>query len=92
MDTLVGIWIGVRWLTSVIFMVRAGDLIVNKLPVWQCFLVDIAGADEVDIFINYRAASADQFDGIFKIMAVVEVEINFVEKGDCSIYKTSRIA
>ena len=58
----------------------------------QRLLLDIAGADEVDILINYRAASADQFDGISKIMAVVEVEINFVEKGDCFTYKQSRIA
>ena len=70
----------------------AGDLIVNILLVWRCFLLDIAGADKVDIFINYRAASADQFNGIFKIMAVVEVKINFIKKGDCFIYKQSWIA
>ena len=70
----------------------AGDLIINTLPVWRYFLFNITGADKVDIFINYRAASADQFDNISKMMAVVEVEINFVEKGDCSIYKHSRIA
>ena len=50
------------------------------------------GADRVDIFINYRAASIDQFDGISKIIAIVEVEINFVKKGNYSIYKQSRIA
>ena len=70
----------------------AGDLIVNTSLVWRRFLVNIAGANKVDIFINYRAASADQFDGIFKIMAVVEVKINFIKKGNCSIYKTSQIA
>ena len=69
-----------------------GDLIINTLPVWWRFLLDIAGADEVDIFIDYRAASTDQFDDISKMMAVVEVEINFVEKGDCSAYKQCRIA
>jgi hypothetical protein len=31
------------------------------------------GADGVDILINYRAASADQFDGISEIIAVVGV-------------------
>jgi len=31
------------------------------------------GANGVDILINYRAASADQFNGIFKIVTVVEV-------------------
>ena len=66
-----------------------GNLIINTLPIQQHFLPNIVGANRVDIFINYRAASADQFNGISKIMAVVEVEINFVEKGDCSIYKTS---
>ena len=67
----------------------AGNLIINISPVQRRFLVNITGANEVDIFINYRAASADQFNGISKIMAVVEVKINFIEKGDCSIYKTS---
>ena len=42
--------------------------------------------------IDYRAASADQFDGISEVIAVVEVEINFVEEGDYSTYKTSRSA
>ena len=37
--------------------------------------------------IDYRAPSADQFDGISEVIAVVEVEINFIEEGDCSIYK-----
>ena len=74
------------------FVVGASDSIVDTSPVWRRFLLDIAGADEVDIFIDYRAASADQFDGISMIMAVVEVEINFVEKGNCSTYKLSRIA
>ena len=44
----------------------------------------------VDILIDYRAASTDQFDGISEMIAVVGVEINFVEEGDCSTYKTSR--
>ena len=38
------------------------------------------GANRVDIFINYRATSMDQFNNIFKIMAIVEVEINFIKK------------
>ena len=79
-------------LTGVIFIIGAGDLIVNISLVWWHFLLNIAGADKVNIFINYRAASADQFNGISIIIAVVEVEINFIEKGDCSIYKYSRTA
>ena len=63
------------------------DLIVDILLVWQYFLLNITGANKVDIFINYRAVSADQFNGISIIIAVVEVEINFVEKGNCFIYK-----
>ena len=70
----------------------AGDLIINTLPVRRRFLLDIGGANGVDILINYRAASADQFNGISEIIAVVEVEINFFEKGNCSTYKTSRTA
>ena len=65
----------------------AGDLIINILLIWRHFLLNIAGANKVDIFINYRAASVDQFNGIFKIMAVVKMEINFIKKGDCFIYK-----
>ena len=73
-------------------MVGAGDLIVNTSPVQQRFLLNIAGANGVDILIDYRAVSADQFDSISKVIAVVEVEINFVEESDCSTYKTSRSA
>ena len=54
-------------------IVGAGDLIINTLPVWRRFLLNIAGANRVDILIDYRAASADQFDGISKIVAVIEV-------------------
>ena len=36
------------------------------------------GADGVGILINYRAASADQFNIIFKIIAVIGVYINFI--------------
>jgi len=43
------------------------------LPVRRRFLLNIAGANGVDILIDYRAASADQFDGISKIIAVVGV-------------------
>ena len=70
----------------------AGDLIINTSPVQQHFLLDITGANKVDIFINYKAASTDQFNGISKIIAVVKVEINFIKKGDCSTYKHSQIA
>ena len=49
------------------------------------------GANKVDIFINYKAASTDQFNGISKIMAVVEIKINFIKKGNYSIYKQSQI-
>ena len=58
-DVLASIWTGVRWLTSVIFVVGAGDSIVDILPVWRCFLLDIVGTNRVDILIDYRAASAD---------------------------------
>ena len=70
----------------------AGDSIIDILLVRRRFLLNIAGTNKVDIFIDYRAASADQFNGISKIMAVIEVEINFVKKGNCSIYKTSQTA
>ena len=50
-----------------------GDSIINPLPIRRRFLLDIAGADEVDIFIDYRAGSADQFDGISEMRAVVGV-------------------
>ena len=74
------------------FIKGVGNLIINTSPIWRRFLLNIIGADRVDIFINYRAASADQFNSISKIMAVMEVEINFIEKGDCSTYKTSQTA
>jgi len=49
------------------------DLIVNILPIRRRFLLNIAGVDGVNILIDYRAASADQFDGISKIIAIVGV-------------------
>ena len=55
------------------FIVGVGNLIVNILPVWRRFLLNIAGANGVDIFIDYRAASADQFNGISEMIAVVGV-------------------
>ena len=55
------------------FIVGVGNLIINILSVWRHFLLNIAGANGVDIFINYKAASADQFNGISKIIAVVGV-------------------
>ena len=30
-------------------------------------------ANKVDILINYRVTSSDQFDGIFEILAIIEV-------------------
>ena len=74
------------------FIEGVGNLIINILPVQRRFLLNIIRANGVDIFINYKATSADQFNSISKIMAVMEVEINFIEKGNCSIYKTSRTA
>ena len=74
------------------FIVGAGNLIINILPVWWHFLLNIAGPNRVDILIDYRAASVDQFNGISKIIAVIGVEINFIKEGNCSIYKTSRTA
>jgi hypothetical protein len=55
------------------FIVGVGNLIINTSPVRRRFLLDIAGADRVEIFINYRAASADQFNGISKIIAAIGV-------------------
>ena len=55
------------------FIVGVGNSIVNTSPVWRRFLLNIAGADRVDIFINYKTASADQFDGISEMIAVVGV-------------------
>ena len=91
-DTLVGIQIGIYWLTDVMFIVEVSNSIVNTSLVQQYFLLNITGANRVEIFINYRAASADQFNSISEIIAAIEVQINFVKKGDYSIYKTSRVA
>jgi len=55
------------------FIAGAGDSIVNILPVRRRLLLNIPGANRVDILINYRAASTDQFNGISKIIAVVGV-------------------
>ena len=41
------------------FIVGVGNLIINILPIWQRFLLNIARANRVDILIDYRAASAD---------------------------------
>jgi len=54
-----------------VFIEGVGNLIVNILPVRRRFLFDIAGANGVDILIDYRAASTDQFNGISKIIAVI---------------------
>ena len=54
----------------------------NRLPVLhhiRCvgilrrFILNITGANAVDILIDYRAASADQFDGISEMIAVMGV-------------------
>ena len=50
-----------------------GNLIINILPIWRRFLLNIAGANRVDILIDYRAASADQFNSISEIIAAIEV-------------------
>ena len=55
------------------FIVGVGNLIINTSPIWWRFLLDIAGDNRVEIFINYRAASADQFNGISEIIAAIEV-------------------
>jgi len=42
-----------------VFIEGVGNLIVDILPVWRRFLFNIAGANGVDILINYKAASVD---------------------------------
>ena len=74
------------------FIVGAGDLIINTSPIRRHFLLNITGANRVDILINYRATSTDQFNGISEMVAIIEVWINFIKEGNCSIYKTSWIA
>ena len=54
-------------------MVGVGNLIINILPVRRRFLLNIAGANRIDILIDYRATSVDQFNGIFRIIAVIGV-------------------
>ena len=55
------------------FIVGVGNLIIDTSPVRRRFLLNIAEADGVDILIDYRAASTDQFDGISKMIAVMGV-------------------
>jgi len=74
------------------FIVGVGNLIINILPIWRRFLLNIAEANRVEILIDYRAASIDQFNSIFKIIAAIGVQINFIKEGNCSIYKISRVA
>ena len=50
-----------------------GNLIINISPVWRRFLLNITEADGVDIFINYKTASAGQFNNISKIIAIIGV-------------------
>jgi len=42
-----------------VFIEGVGNLIINILPIRRRFLLDIVGADGVDILIDYRAASVD---------------------------------
>ena len=58
-DALVSVQIGVRRLTNIMFIEGVGNLIVNILSIQRRFLLNIAEANSVDIFIDYRAASAD---------------------------------
>ena len=39
------------------------------MPIYWHFLLNIAGANRVEILIDYKAASMDQFNGIYKIIA-----------------------
>ena len=54
-------------------MVGVGNLIVDTLPVRRRFLLNIAGANRIDILIDYRATSIDQFNSIFRIIAIIGV-------------------
>ena len=42
--------------------------------------------------INYRAGSCDYFKPIYSPRPYIDGFNNFVEEGDCSTYKTSRVA
>ena len=53
------------------FIKGVGNLIINTLPIQRHFLLNIAGANRVDILINYKATSADQFNSISKIIAII---------------------
>jgi len=55
------------------FTVKRGNLIINILLVQWRFLLNIVGANRVDIFINYKAAFKDQFNSIFEIIAIIKV-------------------
>ena len=46
---------------------------MDTSPVQQRFLLNIMEAYGVDILIDYRAASTDQFNGISEIIAVMGV-------------------
>ena len=70
-DTPVSIQIGVCQLTNVIFIEGVGNSIINILPIRRRFLLNIAGANRVDILIDYRTTSIDQFNGISKIIAII---------------------
>ena len=48
-----------------------GNSIINILPIRRRFLLNIAGANRVDILIDYRTTSIDQFNSISKIIAII---------------------
>ena len=55
------------------FIEGVGNSIINILPVQRHFLLNIIRADGVDIFINYKATSTNQFNNISEIIAVIGV-------------------
>jgi len=50
---------GVGQLINIMFIVGVGNLIIDILLIWRRFLFNIAGANRVDILIDYRATSLD---------------------------------
>jgi len=55
------------------FIIGVGNLIINTSLVWRRFLLNIMGANKVDILIDYKATSSDQFDNISKIIVIIGV-------------------
>jgi len=71
-DAPVGVWIGVCRLTNAMFAIGVGNLIINISPIWWRFLLDIARANKIDIFIDYRAGFKINLT-VFKMRAVVGI-------------------